>query len=79
MDNKTWFRHVLILTVGLLIYYAVAYVSIYTTIMTPSNSGAIIAAGQTTGAVMGEAIQALFPIPAILWVVGVVLCKWISF
>jgi beta-lactamase regulating signal transducer with metallopeptidase domain len=79
MDNKTWFKHVLILTLGLLIYYAVSYIIIYTTIMNPANSGAIVAAGQSPGAQIGSSIAALFPIPAILWVVGVVLCKWISF
>ena len=79
MDNKTWFKHIAMLTLGLLIYYAVSYFVIYATIMNPSNSAAIIASGQTPGAEIGSSIGAIFPIPAILWIIGVVLCKWISF
>jgi hypothetical protein len=86
MDNKTWFRHVAALTLGLVIFYAVSYIVIYASIMNPATVAAIRAAsiatnnpGLTPGAEISSAFGAMFPVPLVLWIVGVVLSKWVSF
>lgn len=79
MDNRTWFKHVVVLTLGLLIFYVVSYVVIYETIMSPATKAAIIAAGESPSAEIGASVEALFPFPLILWGIGVLLSKWISF
>jgi hypothetical protein len=79
VDNKTWLKHVAFLTLGLIIFYIVSYIVIYTTIMFPATSAAIIDAGQSPSAEIGASIGAIFPAPFVLWIIGVVLCKWIAF
>jgi hypothetical protein len=76
---RVWLRHILILTMGLLIYYAVTFVIVFVTIMSPSISASIIANGGSPIGQVSTSIAALFPAPAILWGVGVVLSKWIAF
>ena len=76
---KVWLRHIIILTLGLLIYYGVTFIIVYATIMSPGISAAIIAAGGSPVGQVGTSIGALFPAPAILWAIAVVLSKWISF
>jgi hypothetical protein len=79
INNATWLRHIAVLTLGLLIFYAVSYFIIYGTIMSPATSAAIIADGGSPSAEIASSVGALFPIPAILWLIGVLLCKWIAF
>ena len=79
IDNRTWFRHIIALTLGLLIFYVVSFVIIDATIMSPSISSAIIADGGSPSAEISSSIGALFVIPAVLWVIGVLLSKWIAF
>jgi hypothetical protein len=86
VSNKIWLKHVALLTLGLLIFYAVSYIVIYTTIMSPATSAAIVAAsiktgnpGLTPGAEIASSVGAIFPAPFVLWVIGVILCKWIAF
>lgn len=76
---NAWLRHVVVMTVALLLYYIVTYVVIYATIMSPATSAAIIADGVSPSAEIASSIGALFPIPAILWLLGVVLSRWIAF
>jgi hypothetical protein len=76
---RVWLRHIFTLTLGLLIYYAVTSIIVYVTIMSPGISAAIIADGGSPIGQVGTSIGALFPIPAVLWLIGVVLSKWISF
>ncbi|WXG47047.1 MAG: hypothetical protein WED05_10375 [Candidatus Atabeyarchaeum deiterrae] len=76
---RPWFRHIILLTATLLVYYAVTFVVIYLTVTTPSVAASLIANGQSLEATMGQLIMALFPIPFFLWLIGVVLSKWIAF
>lgn len=76
---KVWLRHILTLTLGLLIYYAVTFLIVYITIMSPGISDAIIAAGGSPIGQVSTSIAALFPTPAVLWLIGVILSKWIPF
>jgi hypothetical protein len=76
---RPFFRHVLILTMALLIYYAVTFIIVYTTIMSQSVKSAIISDGGNPANQVGASISALFPFPAILWLIGVILGKWIAF
>jgi hypothetical protein len=79
IDNRTWFRHIIALSLGLLIFYATSYVIIYLTIMSPATSAAIIGDGGSPSAEIASSIGALFPIPAFLWIIGIVLSKWVAF
>jgi hypothetical protein len=79
MVMNAWLRHVFVLTMGLLIYYAVTFVVVYATIMSPDISSAIIADGGSPIGQVSTSIASLFPIPAILWLIGVILSKWIPF
>jgi hypothetical protein len=76
--NK-WLRHILVLTAALLIYYAVTFIIVYATIMSPGISAGIIAAGGSPIGQVDTSIAALFPAPFVLWIVGVILSKWVSF
>lgn len=76
---NAWLKHVLIMTASLLLYYVITFVVIYTTIMTDPTKSAIIADGGSPSAEIASSIGALFPIPAILWLLGVVLSRWIAF
>jgi hypothetical protein len=76
---NAWLRHVFIMTAALLLYYVVTFVVIYATIMGPTTSSAIIADGGSPSAEIASSIESLFPIPAILWLLGVVLSRWIAF
>lgn len=76
---RVWFRHILVLTMGLLFFYAVSFAIIYVTIMSPSVSSAIIANGGSPIAEFSASVATLYPIPAVLWFIGVILSKWIAF
>ncbi len=76
---NAWLKHVLIMTAALLLYYVITFVVIYATIMSPATSAEIIKDGGSPSAEIASSIEALFPVPAILWLLGVVLSRWIAF
>lgn len=76
---KALLRNIMILTLALLFYYAVAYLTISITINSAPIATKIIANGGDPRAQVAASVQALFPIPFVLWIMGVALCKWVVF
>nr|MDO8098820.1 hypothetical protein [Candidatus Njordarchaeota archaeon] len=74
-----WVKHIFTLLIALGLYYAVTYLVIVGTINSPSVSEAIITAGSTPAEQIATSFQALFPVPFLLVIVGIVLSKWIQF
>ncbi|WXG44616.1 MAG: hypothetical protein WED04_11380 [Promethearchaeati archaeon SRVP18_Atabeyarchaeia-1] len=76
---NVWLKHVVVLTLGLLVYYAVTYLVVYISITTPSVAAAIISAGESPIGQVNTTIASLFPVPFVLWAIGVLMSKWVPF